>query len=254
MFDIWVSGRMQFTDEDRRECLDTVATIIELVSNARKHSILAIEDEMQSIDDTLLRKGLAMAVDMRDPDYIRQTLQKFIIAGDYRGGALLKRIVIMEGIISIAMGENPTQTYNYTLAPLFGEDFLPEYERYFEARKTAETNLQADVEKFLNEIKNKKFPEGTNLLEETFAKLDASAMQLILRETDFNDWIMAILASSEPVVSKVFKNISKRNMEQIVADCTSLKNVNYSDIKPSQERILVKTKELAAAGRIVLNK
>lgn len=129
MFDIWVNQRMQFTDEDRREALESAGAIIELALLARTSGVLFLDNRIEIYKDTLLKKGLRMAVDMVHADNIKEILQNYIIAGDYRGGALLRRIIIMEGIICLVNGEHPKLVYEI-LASRFGEDFFLEYEVY----------------------------------------------------------------------------------------------------------------------------
>lgn len=129
MFDLWLSQRMQFNDTDRREAIEVAGTMIELLLVARKGGILSIEWRVESCNEPLLKIGLTMAVDMIDVETIKEILQNYIMAGDYRGGALLKRIIILDGILGLAVGENPRDLYRI-LASRFGEDFFPEYEKY----------------------------------------------------------------------------------------------------------------------------
>lgn len=129
MFDIWLSQRMQFNDKDRREAIEVAGTMLELLLVAKKNGILSTESRIESCNEMLLKIGLTMAVDMVDPVQIREILQNYIMAGDYRSGELLKRIIILEGVVGLAAGENPHSLYG-RFASRFGEDFFLEYERY----------------------------------------------------------------------------------------------------------------------------
>lgn len=128
MFDIWLSQRMQFNDADRREAIEVAGTMLELALVAKKNGILGLEERIVLCSDMFLKIGLTMIVDMVDPEQIKTILQNYIMAGDYRGGALLKRIVIMEGITGV-YEQAPRRLYDI-FASLFGEDFFLEYERY----------------------------------------------------------------------------------------------------------------------------
>ena len=93
MFDYWVSSRMEFTDEDRRACIDTVVELAVIADLARKESILSLEDKIEQFKDKFLRIGLQLAIDAVEPDVIRSTMQRYLIGGNYRGRDLLRCIL-----------------------------------------------------------------------------------------------------------------------------------------------------------------
>ena len=132
LFDYWVSRRMEFTTEEKRECLETAKTIIDLAQKVRNGGIMALETEIDAVSDILLKKALRLIIDGIQEDEIRGILQTWIIAGNYRGRRLFKRLLILDGMMALQRGNAPEFIRNATLASHFGEVMLPEYNKYFE--------------------------------------------------------------------------------------------------------------------------
>jgi len=125
MFDYWVSSRMEFSNEGKRTCFETAKLMINLAVRVRAGGLLALEDE--SHKDKFLAIAVKLIVGgVHDEETVRRTMQNWIIAGNYRGRALLKRILIMEGIVYILHGYS-AKIISEELASYFGEDLLPEY-------------------------------------------------------------------------------------------------------------------------------
>jgi len=57
---------------------ETINTIIEYATKARKEGILGIEGDLQNEEDEFLKKGLSLAVDGVEPDAIREILENDI--------------------------------------------------------------------------------------------------------------------------------------------------------------------------------
>jgi chemotaxis protein MotA len=52
-----------------------VETLVRLAERARREGILALEDELNSVDDPFLRRGIQMAVDGIDPEEVAELLE-----------------------------------------------------------------------------------------------------------------------------------------------------------------------------------
>jgi len=62
---------------------ETAAAVDQLVhfaDRARREGLLALEEEVNQIEDPFLRKGLRMAIDGADPDAVRETLETDVAA------------------------------------------------------------------------------------------------------------------------------------------------------------------------------
>jgi flagellar motor component MotA len=98
-----------------------------LCEGVRQGGILSLED--YPVDSTFLKTAIMLIVDGVHELEVKQIMQNWIISGNYRGRMLLKRILIMEGVIAIQQGSNPDYVYDL-LASYFGEDFYPKYIEY----------------------------------------------------------------------------------------------------------------------------
>jgi len=59
---------------------EVVPTVVELAEKARREGLLALEDQLQDIDDPFLVKGVTMAVDGTDPEELREILESEVYA------------------------------------------------------------------------------------------------------------------------------------------------------------------------------
>ena len=55
-----------------------VATLVDFAERARREGLLALEDEIEELDDDFCRKGLQLVVDGTDPDLVREILDNEI--------------------------------------------------------------------------------------------------------------------------------------------------------------------------------
>jgi chemotaxis protein MotA len=53
---------------------ERVTTLVSFAERARKDGLLALEEEIESIDDPFMRKGMQLVVDGSDPDLLREIL------------------------------------------------------------------------------------------------------------------------------------------------------------------------------------
>ena len=53
----------------------TISSMVELAEKARRNGLLALEEDVNKIDDAYTRKGLQLVVDGTDPDLVREILE-----------------------------------------------------------------------------------------------------------------------------------------------------------------------------------
>lgn len=128
-FAVWVSDRLHFSDNDKRACFETAATIVDMAVDVRRNGLLSLDAKIPSIPEFLLREGIRLAVDSTDPETLRELMQRWVIAGDYRDAELLRRLVIIDGVLAIVNGENPN-SIRIRLGTFFGEDLQQEFSEY----------------------------------------------------------------------------------------------------------------------------
>ena len=247
MFEYWVSERMDFTTEDKRECLATVKIILDLAEKVRNGGLLALESEIDKMPDILLKKAINLVVDGVCEDEIRKTLQNWIIAGNYRGRRLFKRLLITDGMLAIHRGCGPVFIRDEVLASYFGENMLPEYTGYFNKTDNA-PRKKITVEYFLAQVKENPGAFVSELDE--LRELDDIAMQVLIRETSQIDLVRIIKSLPENIIIKILCSMSKRNAEMIMESCLAMRNIRETDINDAKTKILETARELEQSGQI----
>lgn len=86
-----------------------IRTIVGLARKARRDGLLALDEDAQTATPGLLRLGLRLVVDGADPDVVQRTCRIAIHADGFEGVELVRRLVLLDGVLGIQAGENPTQ-------------------------------------------------------------------------------------------------------------------------------------------------
>lgn len=251
IFSVWVSSRLEFSADEKRACFDIAKRFPILAFKVRKQGLLSVEEEIAATHNAFLKIALQLAVDSTAPEHIKNIMQNWIIFGNYRGEKLLRRLIIIDGVLMLAKGDNPNHI-NTVLASFFGEALHAEYDAFTEAEKIEA--LPFLMEDLWYNIKDKQMhrENGANLLESTFRQCNNTAMQILLRNIDMHDLILAAKASSEYVIHRVLNNVSNSIAHHLVYEMYNLKIARLADAIVAQNRILAKIKHLEECGEIVL--
>jgi flagellar motor switch protein FliG len=75
-------------------------------------------------------------------------------------------------------------------------------------------------------------------------------IQKLLQEVDENDLLMALKASTEEIINKIFMNMSERRRQSIQNDLQTMPPVRLRDVQAAQGRILATAKEMIQSGTI----
>ncbi|MEW6413918.1 MAG: flagellar motor switch protein FliG [Pseudomonadota bacterium] len=87
---------------------------------------------------------------------------------------------------------------------------------------------------------------------EDIIDIDDRGVQLLLREVQSDQLIIALKGASEAMREKVFKNMSQRAAEMMREDLESKGPVRLSEVEAQQKEILAIVRRLADEGQIVL--
>ncbi len=87
---------------------------------------------------------------------------------------------------------------------------------------------------------------------EDIIDIDDRGVQLLLREVQSDQLIIALKGASEEMREKVFKNMSQRAAEMMREDLESKGPVRLSEVEAQQKEILAIVRRLADEGQIVL--
>lgn len=247
MYDWNFGKRINCCEEDKNECLELLNTIISLSKKAHQYGLLSLDSEINKYSSFLLNKGLQLLVIGTEPVLLREILENYIISGDYTGKGLLSRIIIMEGILAIQLGEYPW-VIREKLSAYFGEDYSKNIEQYFRIDDKTESDR---IQKYFHEIKDNKRPtETTTKLENTLKRFDNRTMQRILREMDIVDLVAAIKGTSKSIQERVFENLPKKTQILLIEIMESIKQIETCQIVDAQKKLLVTIKELRVNGDI----
>lgn len=247
MLDLNIGQKIQCTTNEKRECLELLNSILEFSSITRKHGLLRLESEIEKFDSNFMRKALQLIVEGVEPNYIRTILQNYIIIGDYKGKALLERILITEGVLSIQSGEN-SLLIREKLSSFFGEDFTAEIDKYF---GNDTVTINGKIRAFYSEAKNNihNSPETTSF-EESLLNLNPRSLQRLLREVEISDIINALKGASGKLQIFMIENVSRTVAILIIDELRESRQIPSQQIIDSQNRMLEAIKKLRADGEI----
>lgn len=87
-------GRLAFQRYEERPA-DMISTLVTFSEKARKEGLLALEDNVEEIDDEFLKKGIQLVVDGTDPELVRNIMETEL-------GKIEERHVSGRGIFDLA--------------------------------------------------------------------------------------------------------------------------------------------------------
>ncbi len=248
MLDFNIGQKVQCTNNEKKECLELLNSLLEFSSIQRNYGLLRLEAEIEKFSSNFMRKALELVVQGVEPNYIRTILQNYIIVGDYKGKALLKRILITEGVLSIQAGENPL-LIREKLSSYFGEDFVPEINKYFGNNiSTANEKIQA----FCSEVKEIiPISPDTTLLEEPMLSMNQRSLQRLLRDVEISDAINVLKGASGKLQIFMIENVSRTVALLIIDELRASQRISSQQVSESQNRILEIMKKLRTDGEII---
>jgi len=116
--------------------------------------------------------------------------------------------------------------------------------------KATETRILASIEET-----NPDLAEQIRELMFTFedmALIDAKQMQLVMKDVDQADMVLALKTASDAVKELIFSSMSSRAAEMVREDLENLGPAKLSDVEASQQKIIKVVKKLEEAGTIII--
>jgi len=113
-----------------------------------------------------------------------------------------------------------------------------------------------DVEKQIMETVEKRDPGLADKISNLMFMYDDiifitdMGIQRLLQEVDENDLLMALKASTEEIINKIFMNMSERRRQSIQNDLQTMPPVRLRDVQAAQGRILATAKEMIQSETI----
>lgn len=106
--------------------------------------------------------------------------------------------------------------------------------------------LEEDDPELAEEIRKRMF-----VFEDIITLTDRD-VRLVIQQVDSKDWQYALKTASENVKSKLFRNMSKRQVEGVLEDMEFLGPVRLKDVEDAQQRVVAVIRRLEEAGEIVI--
>jgi polyhydroxyalkanoate synthesis regulator protein len=116
-----------------------------------------------------------------------------------------------------------------------GEQFYEEASAYIWPNRQTPNDI---VNKYFADMETETYPEGTNLLEETFSQLSDLDIQMILRETDMHDLLKAFRGSSKKIQLRLCSNLNKHLGSTMLIDSIGLPMPITDEIIRAQQKML----------------
>lgn len=233
MFDWKFSDRIQCSDVEKKECMALVADIIAMANKAKRNGLLSLVQEAEDTPHFLLRKGLQLVLEGVGPQMVKRALEYYILSGKYHGKELLKRYIIIEGVLAIQNGVNPTIIKELLLS-LFGEDSYEIYEHEFGDKKN--DRLKAFFKKI---EKSRAATPLSSKLGHTIMQLEDQTIQQCLKEISTVDLARALKGIEGKAQIKVFKNLPKRSAAILQETVEHLDLMRESEMTEAQEKVLL---------------
>ena len=122
-YDWEFAERIQCSIEEKRECFDLIVQLRRYASIIRDEGFLALEEELQNIDDEFLSISIQMGIDGVNPELFRSIQERRILVDNCKGKELLKRVIVTEAMSSI-LSEDTFKIFHYKLLSYLGEHGL----------------------------------------------------------------------------------------------------------------------------------
>jgi hypothetical protein len=207
---------------------------------ARKQGVMALQEFAKEQGNDFLEFALMLVIDGTDPMLVKGILETLIDAGNHSGGALLGRLIIAEGVLSVQVGENP-RILEIKLLCMLGEDFLKQ-RGLFPPRARDYFN-EMEIDRRLTALTLPAPPPEFDEFNKTLRTMSRYDIQQTLKEVPTTDLAIALKGCGSDVAQKLCSSISGR-IALIILDDAELMQPSTSEILAIHEKILSVVKRL----------
>jgi len=104
--DLALAAKASCSLEDQESLVPLILQLKKLSELVSKQGILALENELNQINDPFLNLGAQLIIDKIEPANIKDILDSDIYYNQSNGRELLKKIIIREGLLRIQAGDS----------------------------------------------------------------------------------------------------------------------------------------------------
>jgi flagellar motor component MotA len=105
--DLALAAKASCSREDQESLVEIVLQLKNLSELVTKQGLLALENELSSINDPFLNLGVQLIIDRVESDNIKDILDSDIYYNESNGRELLKKVIIREGLLRMQAGDSP---------------------------------------------------------------------------------------------------------------------------------------------------
>jgi hypothetical protein len=220
-----------FSDDDRDSCLRIIDTILECSNATQRYGVVALEEIAGKQGNEFLRFSLMLIIEGIDPQLVKGMLETLISCGNHTGLALLERIIITEGVLSIQAGENPHLIETKLLCCL-GEKYLKERGHF-----PVPGGLKKSIDELLPQLIGEPLPEF-NEFNETIQSLTDDVIRQVYTGIDQKELALVLKGCTLPTAKKLLGNLSNLMSSVILSDLEFSMPAKTSDISAVQNKML----------------
>lgn len=116
-----LSRRLACSDEDKRALGPLIRRFVDLARKMRREGLVSLEAEMTAVEDPLFKIGLRLVAEGLAGEPLEDILSTYLLNLDEKGWPFLRACVTIEGLLSIAEGDEPALIVR-KLVPYYGVD------------------------------------------------------------------------------------------------------------------------------------
>jgi len=91
---------------EKNEIIKIIAEIVALNNISRRHGLISLSHTVKELSCDFIKVGIQMVLDAFSPEIVKETMLKTLYTGNFKGVELLKRLIIIEGVLSIQCGDS----------------------------------------------------------------------------------------------------------------------------------------------------
>jgi hypothetical protein len=214
---------------------------------ARKEGVLALEELVHENDNYFFKAIMMLVVDGTDPELVKEIAEILMNSENHTGSALLERILITVGVLSVQAGENP-RIAEVKLFSYLGEAYLKE-----RGHGTNAIVHEPAILKLEEVVGETPLPECA-VFDSGLQTMENKDIQTVIKEVDTRTLAIALKGCGNAVAKIVGSNLSQRLESMIAEDIEYMGDKDINEILEEQDKIAAAAKQLAKTGAIRLTK
>lgn len=116
-----LARRLACGDEEKRALGPLIRRFVEFSRKGRREGYQALEADIASLDDPLFKIGLRLVAEGLSGEALEEILATYLLAADEKGWPFLRACAVVDGLLSLAEGDEPALMVRKLVA-YFGAD------------------------------------------------------------------------------------------------------------------------------------